>query len=182
MDDLELFIDLDLDHIEKGFKNLDKLADKIEDAIQDGIAELIEKTKSKLIWYMQSYGLGDSGLIDKIRIEEYDEGIYITVDSKYAVFVEYGTGYNGSGDPHPKASEEGWIYMSGKNSGRGVGGWFYPTIESDPNPYKHTYNGKLYGWTQGLPSRPFMYMTHKWAKTQVTRIIRKHIRGIKLDS
>ncbi len=32
----------------------------------------------------------------------------------------------------------------------------------DPNPYKSvSANGKLYAWTKGMPSRPFMYNTAK---------------------
>lgn len=163
--------------LKKGFSVLDyKIKKAVDDGMEDVTSQLVEFIKARLDFY----GLGHTKLARTINIEYLSDGISIRMDSDYAVFVEYGTGYNGSENPHPKAGMDGWVYMSGKNSGRGVGGWFYPTTSSDPNPNKHIYNGELYGWTQGLPSSPFMYDTWKWGQFSATNIVNGHVnRAIK---
>lgn len=87
----------------------------------------------------------------------------------YAVYVEFGTGVVGKGSRHPNVgilgnytppSYNGHKYTGYDSQGHGELGWWYPTTESDPNPYKRkTKDGKLYAWTKGMPSRPFMYNT-----------------------
>lgn len=76
---------------------------------------------------------------------------YIVADSKHAVFVEFGTGQIGSEAPYPYPLPPGvdWEYNSGKTIfeiSPGQYGWFYP-------------KGDKWYFTQGMPSRPFMYET-----------------------
>ena len=76
---------------------------------------------------------------------------YIVADSKHAVFVEFGTGQIGSEAPYPYPLPPGvdWKYNSGKTIfeiSPGQYGWFYP-------------KGDKWYFTQGMPSRPFMYET-----------------------
>ena len=77
---------------------------------------------------------------------------YIVADSKHAAFVEFGTGQLGQEAPYPYPLPEGveWNYNTGKTIFEiepGQYGWFY-----------HGDDGKWY-FTQGMPSRPFMYET-----------------------
>ena len=77
---------------------------------------------------------------------------YIVADSKHAAFVEFGTGQLGQEAPYPYPLPEGveWNYNTGKTIFEiesGQYGWFYPGDD-----------GKWY-FTQGMPSRPFMYET-----------------------
>lgn len=77
---------------------------------------------------------------------------YIVADSKHAAFVEFGTGQLGREGSYPYPFPEGvaWDYNMGKTIFEiepGQYGWFYPGDD-----------GKLY-FTQGMPSRPFMYET-----------------------
>ena len=77
---------------------------------------------------------------------------YIVADSKHAAFVEFGTGQLGQegGYPYPFPEGIAWEYNTGKTILEiepGQYGWFYPGDD-----------GKLY-FTQGMPSRPFMYET-----------------------
>ena len=70
----------------------------------------------------------------------------------HAAFVEFGTGIVGKQSPYPYQLPEGvdWQYASGKTIRQladGRYGWFYPADD-----------GKWY-FTEGMPSRPFMYMT-----------------------
>ena len=77
---------------------------------------------------------------------------YIVADSKHAAFVEFGTGQLGQegGYPYPFPEGIAWEYSTGKTIFEietGQYGWFYPGDD-----------GKWY-FTQGMPSRPFMYET-----------------------
>lgn len=77
---------------------------------------------------------------------------YIVADSKHAVFVEFGTGQAGQEAPYPYPFPVGvdWDYNTGDK-----------IIEFEPGQYGWFYignDGKLY-FTQGMPSRPFMYET-----------------------
>ena len=77
---------------------------------------------------------------------------YVVVDSHHAAYVEFGTGQLGSEGAYPYPLPEGvdWQYNTGKTIfevSPGQYGWFYPGSD-----------GQWY-FTQGMPSRPFMYET-----------------------
>lgn len=170
-------INLDIDNTK--FFDVGKDWDKIQSAILKGIElgeqEFIIRLKDKVLQNLIKYGLGSSELARNITLVKTDSGVAITMGSaSYAMFVEYGTGVVGAANPHPHPKVS-WIYSSGQNS-NGHEGWFYPTVPSDPNPYKHTYNGQLYGFTKGQASRPFMYESWLWGTRSAKNIINKHIR------
>lgn len=76
----------------------------------------------------------------------------VVADSEHAVFVEFGTGIIGKANPYKGTLPEGvdWQYASGKTIRQladGRYGWFYKG--NDGNWY----------FTEGMPSRPFMYNT-----------------------
>lgn len=76
---------------------------------------------------------------------------FVVTDSDHAAFVEFGTGQMGQEMPYPYPLPEGvtWDYNTGKTIfevSPGQYGWFYPR------------DGQWY-FTQGMPSRPFMYET-----------------------
>ena len=73
-------------------------------------------------------------------------------DSHHAAFVEFGTGQFGLESAYPYPFPEGvdWQYNTGETIfeiSPGQYGWFYPGDD-----------GRWY-FTQGMPSRPFMYET-----------------------
>jgi hypothetical protein len=77
---------------------------------------------------------------------------YVVADSHHAAFVEFGTGQLGmeGGYPYPFPPGVDWQYNTGKTIfeiSTGEYGWFYQDE-----------NGNWY-FTQGMPSRPFMYET-----------------------
>ena len=97
----------------------------------------------------------------------------IRVKCPYAVYVEMGTGIKGANSPHPDTSILGFNFQYDRNS-HGNAGWWYPTDEKDPNPTKITAkNGKMYAWTAGMPSRPFMYNTAQTIKSEMLGIPRR---------
>jgi hypothetical protein len=74
---------------------------------------------------------------------------YIVADSDHAVFVEFGTGQLGQEAPYHYPLPIDWEYGSGKTIfeiSPGQYGWFYP-------------KGNKWYFTQGMPSRPFLYET-----------------------
>jgi hypothetical protein len=79
----------------------------------------------------------------------------IKVTSDHAVFVEFGTGPQGSASPHPKPtngagykSEGWWTKADGKDMAT-MYGWQPIVLE----------NGDIIYYTEGQPARPFMYET-----------------------
>lgn len=77
---------------------------------------------------------------------------YVVADSRHAAYVEFGTGQLGleGGYPYPFPEGVDWQYNTGKTIfeiSPGQYGWFYPSDD-----------GQWY-FTQGMPSRPFMYET-----------------------
>lgn len=78
---------------------------------------------------------------------------YVVADSRHAAYVEFGSGQLGleGGYPYPFPEGVDWQYNTGKTIfeiAEGQYGWFYPS--DDGNWY----------FTQGMPSRPFMYETN----------------------
>jgi len=77
----------------------------------------------------------------------------VVADSSHVAFVEFGTGSKGEDKPYPYPLPEGvsWDYNVGKtirqNPVTGTYYWFYPGKD-----------GKWH-YTEGMPSRPFMYLT-----------------------
>lgn len=142
--------------------------------VKNALAELKTLIPIILVEKMSNFGLGGSDLVKTIVVLPLEDGFFVTMTGEYAIFVEYGTGIIGSEMSHPKASEHGWVYDV---NAHGVLGWWYPTVNSDPNPYKWTNpeTGVLYAWTAGQQSRPFMYHTWLWAKENVEKVVHKHI-------
>lgn len=88
----------------------------------------------------------------------------IVTDSDHAAFVEFGTGIKGKDKPYPYPLPEGvsWDYNVGKtirqNAVTGAYYWFYPG------------NDGLWHYTEGMPSRPFMYLTSLELQKEVVKI------------
>lgn len=111
-------------------------------------------------------------VVNKLEIQPYNpatkKGALILKGGEGAdnvgFFVEFGTGVVGLSHQHPEAYKAGWGY---DDYGHGEKGWWYPTDEQDPNPYKKVDSeGQLRAWTKGMPSRPFMYDTMVWLRQQ----------------
>ena len=76
----------------------------------------------------------------------------VVAGTDHAAFVEFGTGVVGKQSPYPYQLPEGvdWQYASGKTIRQladGRYGWFYQDDNGD------------WWFTEGMPSRPFMYQT-----------------------
>lgn len=80
-------------------------------------------------------------------------GVWVVVaGTDHAMFVEFGTGIVGKQSPYPGELPDGvsWEYASGKTIRQladGRYGWFYKDDDGQ------------WWFTEGMPSRPFMYYT-----------------------
>ena len=94
---------------------------------------------------------------------------FVVADSKHSAYVEFGTGQLGLEGSYPYPFPDGveWNYNTGKTIfeiAPGQYGWFYPR------------DGKWY-FTQGMPSRPFMYETSLELMKEIPRIAKKVFGG-----
>jgi len=159
-----------LGNIEAALKQLDNYKQSLEAKVTALVRRLVEDgvniAKAQVIdlGAFETFELASS--IDGMMYVEENKGIIFT-DCPYAAYVEFGTGVVGKGEPHPKFP---WAYDINNH---GDSGWWYPTDETDPNPHKHTYNGQLYAWTKGMPSRPFMYNTSVELRDKLTQIAKE---------
>ena len=86
----------------------------------------------------------------------------VVAGTDHAAFVEFGTGVVGKQSPYPYQLPEGvdWQYASGKTIRQladGRYGWFYQDDNGD------------WWFTEGMPSRPFMYLTANELRQIVTQ-------------
>ena len=90
-------------------------------------------------------------------------------------YHEYGTGIIGSQIPHTAEAlaKAGWKYDV---NGHGEKGWWYPTTENDPNPYKWTdESGTLRAWTKGLPAERAFYEALERARKMFPQIAEEEL-------
>lgn len=91
----------------------------------------------------------------------------IVTDSDHAAYVEFGTGQRGKDRPYPYPLPEGvsWDYNVGKtirqNAVTGRYYWFYPGQDG------------LWHYTEGMPARPFMYLTRMELIREVPKIAKE---------
>ena len=146
----------------EGINNLKReLLSYKTDFLQNRLVELVEKLSEKGVEIARANvtkldAIFTGELIDSLHSEKgsISKGtaiFYIVTDSKHAAFVEFGTGQLGmeGGYPYPFPEGVQWNYNSGKTIfeiSPGQYGWFYKRDEQ-------------WYFTQGMPSRPFMYET-----------------------
>lgn len=91
----------------------------------------------------------------------------VVTDSEHCAYVEFGTGQRGEDRPYPYPLPEGvsWDYNVGQtirqNPITGRYFWFYPGQDG------------LWHYTEGMPSRPFMYLTSMELIKEVPKIAKE---------
>lgn len=92
---------------------------------------------------------------------------FIRVTSDHVAFVEFGTGVVGQANPHKNAEYmalASWGYVTGSKiftTKDGKTGWVYPTDDGG------------FRFTEGMPSRPFMYETALELERQYMQIAKE---------
>lgn len=145
---------LDLQSIDAAISELDQNINSVNKKLDLFLQTLCEKGVEIAKARVETLGAVFTGeLIESIRAEQKGEGIFvIKTDSKHAAFVEFGTGQMGEEGSYPYPFPDGvdWKYNEGKTIfeiSEGQYGWFYPALDG------------TWKFTQGMPSRPFMYET-----------------------
>ena len=135
-----------------------KMAEGFDDRVVNNLVDICYKRCIENLDSMKIYPNTQFRAIKNAISKQYaKDGVgYVKIKSP-ATFVELGTGIKGSEEPHPSATEIGWIY--------GDHSWIYPTDENASNPNKwQTENGDWLGFTRGQPARPFAYEAAMFTK------------------
>lgn len=134
--------------IEELIKNLSNYQKELENSKKYILEALAKYTQERVKYYIsETVGKGTyiptNTLLESISISEIvDDMVRVYTNIAYAKYVEFGTGVIAKTNPHPKASEFGWIYDKNEH---GEMGWVYKA--SDGNCY----------WTKGEDAHQFMY-------------------------
>lgn len=152
-------ITVSLGNIDDAIRQIEEYEKKVQEKIKEFLTRLLEDganiAKAKII---ELKAVESSELQDSFQYTLYKEGNkgIIFTDCSHACFVEFGTGVRGSASPHPTMP---WAYDS---NGHGEDGWYY----------YDTQQGRV-RFTQGMPSRPFMYETARELEQKAVEIARE---------
>lgn len=160
-----------------GIRNLQKQLADYRDSLQYKCRRLAEELSERGVEIARVQiadldAIFTGELIQSIHSEYKDSSKYgavfaVVADSEHAVFVEFGTGQRGEDKPYPYPLPNGisWDYNVGKtirqNPETGRYYWFYPGKD-----------GKWH-YTEGMPSRPFMYQTSLELQKEVVKIAKE---------
>ena len=100
--------------IRYGSKKLQRAVEKWKDGIIEDIKRVVVETAATIESTAKALAPVDSGYLrQSITVEIMDGGLKakVTVDSEYAIFIEFGTGiYASNGD----GRKDGWVYYNEK--------------------------------------------------------------------
>ena len=159
-----------------------KLLRDFEDSYKQGIKNIIKKATEGLYERVLGYCYSEGVMNHANAINwDYDENTNVgrvwvdgrDKDGMVVILNEFGTGIRGTQDSY--ADQHGYTVNL---SGKGEEGWWYPTTESDPNPYKWVDpDGQLRALTHGLPSKHMFYQAFKDIKDEFGDIINIELQG-----
>lgn len=138
---------------------------QLTEAMNALIRELAEQGAQIAKMQVASFDAVDTGELEGSIYGYFDPESrigYVIAGAAHAFYVEYGTGVVGANSPHPEAAEAGWEYAIGPTIHQtkdGRIGWFYDA--STDGDYVVSGSGQ-WRFTEGQPSRPFMYNTLVW--------------------
>lgn len=159
----QIKIRLDTKDIIRAIRELRSYKEEIERKSRQIVMSLVDDGVNILRAVIIEMNINDTGdlysSVDGYYSASLNAGI-IRVNCEYAVFVEFGTGTVGKDSPYPGAAmaEAGYKYCGGTHyftTKDGRIGWVYPTKDGE------------FRFTEGLPSRPFMYETAKELRKQL---------------
>lgn len=154
---------------------LKKQLEKLKEAYNNGCKNLVEYATRRLYeLFVENCKIHNiespENRIQFEYIKETNIGRVFT-DDIVIIFNEFGTGIKGVQDEW--ANQYGYIV---NKSGKGEFGWWYPTDENDPNPYKWLDpNGQLRALTHGLESRHMLYDAYMQLQSEFNEIVQMTI-------
>ena len=154
-------IKVKLGDIDKAIAELEKYEKQVQRNIEDFLKKLLESGVDIAKAQLVSLNAIESGeVFNSLSYTLYKEGKngVIFADNKHACRVEFGDGIRGAEAPHPNIPVS-WAYDS---KGHGEDGWYYFDEKQ----------GRI-RYTQGMPSRPFMYNTARELEKKAVAIARE---------
>lgn len=141
----KITISLNSRSIDSAIKYVADLRKKVKDAATLLVHELTEQGVSIAQLSVVDMNAIDSGeLMNSIDSRYMGNVGFVETGAGHAAFVEFGSGIVGANNPHPEVAIAGWRYDVNEH---GELGWWYPRGDG------------TFGWTKGMPSRPYMYQT-----------------------
>lgn len=153
-------VDIDFDKFMSRHDPMGEMQDAILDGIEKGVQRLSMLLDKRYHDMLAKHGLSASDMASNYTITVDGLTVELTIGTDYAIYVEYGTGIVGEHFPH-KQPKIDWTYDV---NGHDIKGWYY----KDDNGIWHR--------TYGQKSRPFIYDTWIWARSQFTTIIDGQVR------
>lgn len=161
---------LDPQGVDRAIKEINKYKKEVENktvALVQRLTDLGANIVRAKIVEMGAYATGEllSG-VDGYFSPALNAG-FVRVTSDHVAFVEFGTGVVGQQNPHKNKeylSLASWGYATGSKiftTKDGKVGWIYPTDDGG------------FRFTEGMPSRPFMYETALELERQYMQIAKE---------
>lgn len=152
-------------------QNLKKQLEKIKQAYSNGCENFVEYATQRLyeLFVQNCKAHNISSPESRIHLSYNKESKIgkVYTDDMVIIFNEFGTGIKGTQDEW--ANRHSYQVNA---SGKGEDGWWYPTVESDPNPYKwRDQDGQLRALTHGLDSRHMLYDAYMQLQSELGEII-----------
>lgn len=154
------------------YDGIGKLIDELTEykkSLDDKCNEIVRRLEEMGVERAKALCPVDTGEAKDSIVGYVDEGEHIAtiIAGSHCIYIEFGTGVIGKGSPHPSPEWLAfmkWAYGSGGTiftTKSGKTGWYYP---ADDGSWK---------FTEGMPSRPFMYETVQFLKKQSTRVAKE---------
>ena len=163
-------ITVSLGNIDEAIRQIEEYEKKVQQNVKKFVSKLVDEgvqiAKVKILTLPPKSAVESGDLLGSVKpVHVNDNKGFIVVDNDHAVFVEFGTGVvkNGSNGSHPMSDEFGLsIGTYGEGKGSNPDGWWY---------FDKKQNRKRF--TEGMPSRPFMYETAKDLEHKIVEIARE---------
>lgn len=151
------------------YKGITKLIEDLtayKESLGDKCNEIVRQLEEMGLEKAKALCPVDTGEARDSIVGYMDEGEHTAtiIAGSHCIYIEFGTGVVGKGSQHPSpewlAFME-WAYGSGGTIFKtkdGRIGWYYP---ADDGTWK---------FTEGMPSRPFMYETVQYLRSQLSRV------------
>lgn len=141
--------DLSSDSIGQLIEQLQKYQKKVESAPAKMVENLTKSADEKIQQHLNSITEKDGNVLANAGEFIFGDTGFAYLEGEQAAYLEYGTGIQGAGSPHPLASEVGWTYNSGPRihtTKNGRVGWVYQ--ESGTGKWR---------FTEGIPAQMPVY-------------------------
>lgn len=165
---MKIRISLSTESLEKAKREIEEYKKSIQEKAKKVVSALIEygfEICNAKILEMDIYDEGNLANSVSSYFDESTNKGFIKVNCEYAVFVEFGTGTKGANNSYigEAMANVGYQYGEGENYvtlADGRIGWYYPKEDG------------TYRFTEGLPSRPFMYETAVEMRNNLNSIVK----------